>query len=159
MKIYYHDNAPSNPRHPHSTAPTLPESHLKPLGILHYFFPPPSPSALAEVNNLAAERHYINKDVITISPLAMGAAYESNIQMFYEEHMHEDEEIRWILEGGGYFDVRDAEDRWVRIEVYIKAMRLFQDQPKWAALYRGKETEKSDVRKAYLSARAAGFWD
>ncbi|KAI4255906.1 MAG: hypothetical protein L6R42_006502, partial [Xanthoria sp. 1 TBL-2021] len=156
-------------------------SHLTPLGILHYFFSPSSSPALAEVNNLAAERHYINKDVITKSPLAMGAAYESNIQMFYQEHMHEDEEIRWILEGGGYFDVRDEEDRWVRIEVgsgdlvvlpagcyhrftvdednYIKALRLFQDQPKWAALYRGEETEKSGVRKAYLSGRAAGFRD
>lgn len=47
----------------------------------------------------------------------MGDAYEAQIQKFYEEHMHDDEEIRWILEGSGYFDVRDADDRWVRIEV------------------------------------------
>lgn len=47
----------------------------------------------------------------------MGDAYEAQIQKFYEEHMHDDEEIRWILEGSGYFDVRDADDRWVRVEV------------------------------------------
>lgn len=154
---------------------------------------------------LAEKRNYKNKDVITVAPSVMGEAYESKIDMFFREHMHEDEEIRYILDGKGYFDVRSKGDRWIRIQMeagdlivlpagiyhrftvdtdnvsgqlnsltritmgcvsdvwgvsltdnemqYIKATRLFQDEPKWEALPRSEKTDANLHRQSYITAR------
>lgn len=69
------------------------------------------------MNSLALGRGYKNRDEITVSPAAMGDVYETKVKAFFQEHIHEDEEIRYILDGDGFFDVRSKDDRWVRIRV------------------------------------------
>jgi len=172
MKAYYYDNLPGDQREPHDSGRTVPESYLSSLGVLYRRCP-----TISDVDALAAERSYKNRDEITVSPEKMGAVYEDKVKMFFHEHLHEDEEIRYILDGHGYFDVRSEGDEWVRIQLekddllvlpagiyhrfttdegnYIKAMRLFKDEPMWTPLNRGEETDMNEHRKRYLRSREA----
>ena len=120
---------------------------------------------------LRDERGYSYADIITIHPDHL-PGFEDKVKAFFEEHIHDAEEIRYILDGSGFFDVRDADDKWVRIHVkkgdlmtlpegiyhrftcdetdYIHAMRLFIGQPVWTPFNRPQEDHPS--RKAYVSS-------
>ncbi|KAK3074192.1 1,2-dihydroxy-3-keto-5-methylthiopentene dioxygenase [Teratosphaeriaceae sp. CCFEE 6253] len=167
MKAYYFDNAPGDQRAPHDSGRTLSPEALNTLGIHHYYFP----DDLASVNRIASERHYKNRDTIEISPSTLHN-YEDKVKTFFDEHLHEDEEIRYIMGGGGYFDVRNEGDEWVRIRlekgdlmimpagIYHRfttdeqnAMRLFKEDPRWTPLKRGSETDENEFRQEYLKMR------
>lgn len=85
---------------------------LEKLGVLYYRIPD-----VAAVDDLAADRGYRNRDEITVSPEKMGDVYEDKVRSFFAEHLHEDEEIRYVRDGKGYFDVRNEGDDWVRIQL------------------------------------------
>lgn len=130
MKAYYFDDAevsppPSLPPYPahltphqgdqrldHDSGREISTSYLTQLGILYHRCP-----SVSAVDEIAEKRSYKNRDEITVSPDKMGAVYEEKVKMFFNEHLHEDEEIRYILDGDGFFDVRDPKDEWVRIRL------------------------------------------
>ena len=172
MKAYYYDNLEGDQRLPHDSGRPVPESALSTLGVIYARCPTSEPSL---IDSIARKRDYKNRDTITVSAAAMGEIYESKVRMFFAEHLHEDEEIRYILDGHGFFDVRSEGDEWVRIWLekddlivlpagiyhrfttdegdYIKAMRLFKDEPKWTPLNRGAETDENLHRREYLEGR------
>lgn len=112
MKAYYFDNLPGDQREPHDSGRAISPSYLSDLGIIHHHLP----NDLDSVNRIAKERNYKNQDQIEISPDLL-PGYEEKVKTFFHEHLHEDEEIRYIVDGGGYFDVRSKDDDWVRIRL------------------------------------------
>lgn len=99
-------------REPHDSGRAVSEDKLASLGVLYHNCP-----SVEGVDAIAKERGYKNRDTICVSPQSMGDVYEDKVKMFFAEHLHEDEEIRYILDGEGYFDVRGEEDEWIRIEL------------------------------------------
>ncbi|KAH7308229.1 hypothetical protein B0I35DRAFT_361129 [Stachybotrys elegans] len=167
MKAYMYDNLPGDQRLPHDSGRAVDLDTLGKIGVLYYHIP-----ELAGVDKLASERGYKNRDEITVSPEKMGAVYEEKVKTFFDEHLHEDEEIRYIRGGQGYFDVRSKDDDWVRVQLekddllilpagiyhrfttdesnYVHAMRLFKDEPKWTPLSRRPELDENQHRQSYV---------
>lgn len=160
-------------RLPHRRQPDVPVplAKLLDLGIFAMRLDADNHENDENLTMIRGQRGYLHMDIVTLTPEKM-PNYEPMIKRFFEEHLHIDEEVRYCLEGSGYFDVRDEEDRWVRVSVrkgglivvpagiyhrftldtnnYIKAMRLFSGGPDWTAYNRPHD--HLPARKKYLAA-------
>lgn len=107
----------------------------------------------------AAARGYIEQDVVTLSPETPNL--DAICAKFVDEHHHAADEVRFVLDGEGIFDIRDGADRWMRVVVEagdlivvpagrhhrflltearaIRCVRLFKDTAGWVPEYRVAE--------------------
>ncbi|MCJ1376747.1 1,2-dihydroxy-3-keto-5-methylthiopentene dioxygenase [Loxospora ochrophaea] len=175
MRVYQYDNLPGNGRLPHDSGINVSATDLVALGVTHSFAVPQTAAADTLVARLASERTFAHEDEITYAPAVMGqAAYEAAIAETWEEHIHDEDEIRYITRGSGYFDVRKSDDtNWVRMKVVagdaivlpkgiyhrffvdenddVTMTRLFKSPEHITQDNRSAETEALQVRKAYLA--------
>lgn len=83
----------------------------------------------------------------------MGDVYEEKVKTFFAEHLHEDEEIRYILDGEGYFDVRGQEDEWIRIDLVKDDMIILP-----AGIYHRFTTDEKNVCERTSLTSSDGRW-
>ena len=126
MRAYYFDDLPGDQSLPHDSGIPVSNAALASIGVLLWHVPIPISVAndFAQVDTIALDREYKTIDVMAVTKEALGDLYEAQLKVFYSEyvvslgphgslvlnitfsrHMHEDEEIRYVLEGGGFFDV------------------------------------------------------
>ncbi|KAL6851551.1 hypothetical protein ACP4OV_020484 [Aristida adscensionis] len=156
---YMDDDAEDDQRLPHRREPNDPFPLIKllDLGIIAMRLDADNHEHDENLTVIRGQRGYMHMDIVELTPEKM-PNYKAMIKRFFEEHLHADEEVRYCLDGSGYFDVRDEDDRWVRVSVrkgglivmpagiyhrftldannYIKAMRLFSGGPDWTAYNR-----------------------
>jgi len=120
----------------------------------------------APLDALKRQRSYVHQDVVDLRPSTPGL--DAICAKFVDEHLHDDDEVRFILEGEGVFDVRSRGDRTMRILVEvadlivvpaeryhrflltesrtIRAVRVFKDASGWIPRYRSIGTPAEGLR-------------
>jgi 1,2-dihydroxy-3-keto-5-methylthiopentene dioxygenase len=132
-----------------------------------------------EIRKLMARGRYLAADVIDVNPQTPGL--DAMLEKFRREHWHDEDEVRFVIQGRGVFSIRPRIGPVVTIEVEagdlirvprgtwhwfnlcanreIRAIRLFQDPAGWTPHYTesGAEQRYQPVclGSSYLPAREA----
>ncbi|MCJ8736643.1 hypothetical protein PDJAM_G00014910 [Pangasius djambal] len=173
LEAWYMDDSTADQRLPHKLHPNQPVSvqELQDIGVWYWKLNADIYENDPELQKIREEKGYSYMDIIDVHPDKL-PNYEDKLKMFYEEHLHLDDEIRYILDGRAYFDVRGKNERWIRIALtkgdmitlpagiyhrftmdetnYTKAMRLFVGEPVWKAYNR--PADDFEIRKQYVNS-------
>ncbi|RMG97415.1 MAG: cupin domain-containing protein [Deltaproteobacteria bacterium] len=137
-------------------APGPTRDDLAAVGVLCEHVPPEADDLEPMLDRLAEARGYVTRDEVALSPDTPGL--DELLAKFAREHLHDDDEVRYVVEGAGIFDIRSKDDRWIRLEVgvgdlvvlpaglyhrfflteakRIRCIRLFKDEAGWVPHYR-----------------------
>ena len=116
-----------------------------------------------EIDELKTRGGYVTADVIDVNPATPGL--EEMLAKFNREHWHDEDEVRFIISGGGIFHIHSKKGEVVAIEVSagdlirvprgtmhwfnlcaerrIRAIRLFQDKSGWTPHYTDSQVDRS----------------
>lgn len=141
---------------PAAEDPPIDAAELGRAGVLHERLELAEDDFQPALDRLAAARGYVAQDIIDLTPETPNL--DALCAKFADEHLHTDDEVRFILSGEGIFDIRSAADRWMRVQVFagdllvvparryhrffltdrrqIRAVRLFKDSSGWTPVYR-----------------------
>ena len=132
-----------------------------------------------EIDRLKAHGGYVTADVIDVSPATPGL--DAMLNRFNSEHWHDEDEVRFIIEGRGLFHIHPRQGNVVSITVEagdllrvprgtwhwfdlcqekrIRAIRLFQDTSGWTPHYTGSGADRRYqpvcFGPSYLAGRGA----
>ena len=174
ISAWFMDDSDADQREPHQKSPNEPVSleQLASLGVLHWSgLTGPEDPRLAQIKQ---ERGYSYQDVVNVCPEKL-PGYDQKVVSFFTEHIHYDEEIRYCMEGTGYFDIRDENDAWIRVQLeagdmiilpegsfhrftttntnYIQALRLFVGEPVWTPYNRDAiDADTNESRCKYVNS-------
>eukprot|EP00605_Chrysophyceae_sp_TOSAG23-4_P001155 GSChrysophyteH1.ASY1.ANO1.1262.1 assembled CDS len=121
----------------------------------------------------------VSLDQIAALGVLHWSGLSEKVKSFFTEHIHYDEEIRYCTEGSGYFDIRDKDDKWIRIRLeagdmiilpegsyhrfttdadnYIQAIRLFVGEPVWTPYNRTDiDDGANESRRKYVQKFLSG---
>ncbi|MCO5614985.1 hypothetical protein L7F22_069272 [Adiantum nelumboides] len=170
VEAWYFNPSDEDPKLPHKFTPNqpVPRQHLDELGMIIWRLDADNWENNEILETIKKERGYNYWDIVTMTPSM--ADYEEKVKHFYTEHLHADEEIRFLLDGGGYWDIRDYDENWIRFRIekgdlvvlppgmyhrftldvnnHAKAMRMFKGLPCWTQHER--PADNMPARKLYL---------
>ena len=153
MQAHYIDDPKASP-------PTLLSAidveTLQGQGIYYERLPLRAEDYQPHLDTLRQDRGYGTQDEIRLTPTTENL--EAICKKFDDEHLHEEDEVRFVLAGEGIFDIRSDDERWMRVLVEagdlivvpknkyhrfeltsskaIHCVRLFQDPAGWVPHYR-----------------------
>ena len=157
------------------TEPAAVRKYLAGIGIDHEHWEPSHPVAAnapaeevlaaysSEIERLKAQGGYVTADVIDVHAQTPGL--EAMLNKFNSEHWHDEDEVRFIIEGRGLFHIHPRNAPVIAIEVEagdllrvprgtwhwfdlcpdrrIRAIRLFQNSAGWTPHYTQSGVDKN----------------